>query len=51
MPLIVPDRVEVVQVEYQIEYQKRDEVLKVGAPNLDDTKALFDYLWTKTGRT
>ena len=37
--------------EYYVEYQDKQEILKAGAPNLDDTKTLFDYLWTKTGRT
>jgi len=51
MPLNVPDRIQVVQIECTIEYQKKDEVLKVGAMNVEDAKTLFDYLWTKTGRT
>jgi len=49
MPLAVPARVQI--SDYTVEYQKKDEVMKVGAPNLDDAKTLFDYLWTKTGRS
>jgi len=49
VPLTVPARVQI--SDYSVEYQKKDEVLKVGAPNLDDAKTLFDYLWTKTGRS
>ena len=47
MPAI---QVQTITSEYVIEYQKKDEILKTAAPNLDDVKDLFDYLWSKTGR-
>jgi len=35
--------------EYEIQYTKKNESVRVSAPSIDDAKTLFDYLCEKTG--
>jgi hypothetical protein len=48
MPLVV-NPVYLESKEYEVQYTKRFETVRVSAPSVDEAKTLFDYLCEKTG--
>jgi len=47
MGLTVPSSIQISETHYRIEYSKKGTNVAVTAPNLDDVKALFDYVVEK----
>lgn len=49
MALIVPAQVVIEHTQYEIEYRKKTESVRVSGPTEDSAKSLFDHALTKLG--
>lgn len=49
MGLIIPANISIEHTQYEIEYRKKNESVRVSAPTEDSSKALFEYALAKLG--